>query len=198
MRVCSVSGCGKKHKCRGLCDTHYKFWLKNGFVGSRTTLPLATRLWRRVDKSPGLGPGGDCWEWRGYVHPTGYGQIGRDNVKGNVVHTHRAAYEATRGIIPEGMWVLHTCDNRLCCNPDHLWLGTPKDNTQDMIEKGRRRGKGEVARGEDITISKLTEDMVRAMRSEPPMTFKELGEKYGVSAATANKVVLRRTWAHVD
>jgi hypothetical protein len=54
-----------------------------------------------------------------------------------------------------------------------------------------------VARGEDITLSKLTEETVRAMRAEPPMTFKELGAKYGVTAATANKVILRQTWKHV-
>jgi len=66
-----------------------------------------------------------------------------------------------------------------------------------MIAKGRRRKADQVARGEDVTLAKLTEDMVRAMRAEPPMTFKALGEKYGVSAATANKVKLRQIWTHI-
>ena len=72
------------------------------------------------------------------------------------------------------------------------------ENTQDMIVKGRRRKASQVARGEDVTLSKLTEEMVRAMRAEPPMTFKELGAKYGVSPGTANKVILRQTWTHID
>ncbi len=197
MKICTVEGCGRPHKSRGLCDTHYAYFRRTGEIGERRVLTLAERLWRRVDKTPGLGPNGDCWEWRGYVHPTGYGQLGFDTNPGKHISTNRAAYLVAKGEIPDGLWVLHTCDNRLCCNPDHLWLGTPKENTQDMIAKGRRRSRDQVAKGEDVTLAKLTEDMVRAMRAEPPMTFKALGEKYGVSAATANKVILRQTWKHV-
>lgn len=197
MRICTVDGCERLHKRKGLCDTHAKFFERNGFIGARSIKPLSERLWARVDKASGLGPDGNCWEWRGYIHPTGYGQIGLDNIKGNTIHTHRAAWLVDRGEIPDGLWVLHTCDNRLCCNPDHLWLGTPKQNTQDMIAKGRRRKASDTPRGEDVSLAKLTEEMVRAMRAEPPMTFKALGEKYGVNAATANKVILRRTWNHI-
>lgn len=197
MKLCTIPNCTRKHKSHGMCDTHYTYWKRTGKVGERKTLTLEERLWRRVDKTPGLGPNGDCWEWRGYVHPTGYGQIGFDTKPGNNINTNRAAYLVSKGEIPDGLWVLHTCDNRLCCNPEHLWLGTPKENTQDMIAKGRRRPASDVWRGEDITLSKLTEEMVRAMRAEPPMTFKALGEKYGVSAGTANKVILRQTWKHI-
>lgn len=196
MKICTVEGCERKHKSQGMCDTHYNFFRRNGFVGERRIKSLEERLWEKVDKTPGLGPNGDCWEWRGFVHPTGYGQMARD-ASGRNINTNRAAYLVTKGDIPDGLWILHTCDNRLCCNPDHLWAGTPKENTHDMIAKGRRRGPSEVARGEDITLSKLTEEMVRAMRAEPPMTFKALGEKYGVSAGTANKVILRQTWKHI-
>lgn len=197
MKICTVDGCERKHKSKGLCATHYKFYSVHGYIGGKVIKPLSERLFAKVDKSPGIGPNGDCWEWRGYVHPTGYGQIGRGKASEGMVHTHRAVYELTNGPIPEGLWVLHTCDNRLCCNPAHLWLGTPKQNTQDMIAKGRRRAASKVARGEDVTLSKLTEEKVRAMRAEPPMTFKKLGAKYGVTAGTANKVILRQTWAHV-
>lgn len=198
MKVCIVEGCSNPHKSRGLCDNHYAYWKRTGVIGQRRIKSLEERLWARVDKSAGLGPHGDCWEWRGYVHPTGYGQISVDNKRGNTTNTNRAAYMVAKGDIPNGLWVLHTCDNRLCCNPDHLWLGTPKENTQDMIAKGRRRKADTVSRGEDVSLAKLTEDMVRAMRAEPPMTFKALGEKYGVTAATANKVILRRTWTHIE
>lgn len=196
MKGCNVEGCQKPHKARGLCDNHYTYWKRTGIIGARRIKSLAERLWAKVDKTAGLGPNGDCWEWRGYVHPTGYGQIAFDSTGGGV-NSNRAAYMVSKGEIPEGLWVLHTCDNRLCCNPDHLWLGTPKENTQDMIAKGRRRKASQVARGEDVTQSKLTEEMVRAMRAEPPMTFRELGAKYGVTASTANKVIFRLTWAHI-
>lgn len=198
MKFCSVDGCVRKHKRKGLCDTHAKFFERNGYIGERRIKTLEERLWDRVDKNPGQGPNGDCWQWMGYVHPTGYGQIGRTTQPGDNINTHRAAYIVAKGEIPDGLWVLHTCDNRLCCNPDHLWLGTPKENTQDMISKGRRRKASDTPRGEDVSLAKLTEEMVRAMRAEPPMTFKALGEKYGVTAATANKVILRRTWTHID
>lgn len=198
MKTCTIEGCTRPHKSRGMCDTHYNYFRRTGVVGERRIKPLSERLSGKVDKSPGLGPNGDCWEWRGYVHPTGYGQIGRGAAGEGVIHTHRAAYMVAKGEIPDGLWVLHTCDNRLCCNPDHLWLGTPKQNTQDMIAKGRRRKASDTPRGEDVSLAKLTEEMVRAMRAEPPMTFRALGEKYGVTAATANKVILRRTWTHIE
>jgi HNH endonuclease len=197
MKTCTIEGCTRPHKSRGMCDTHYNYFRRTGEIGERRIRPLAERLWAKVDKTPGLGPNGDCWEWRGYVHPTGYGQIAIDNTKGSNTNTNRAAYMVAKGEITDGLWVLHACDNRLCCNPDHLWLGTPKENTQDMIAKGRRRKAWETLRGEDVLQSKLTEETVRAMRAEPPMTFKALGEKYGVTAATANKVILRRTWDHI-
>ena len=76
----------------------------------------------------------DCWEWQGGTNNIGYGMI-RD------VHgmrtTHRVSYEIYKGMIPHNMLVLHNCDNPKCCNPNHLRLGTHKDNTHDMIRRGR-------------------------------------------------------------
>lgn len=76
----------------------------------------------------------DCWEYQGGKNNIGYGMI-RDEHKMRT--THRVSYEEHKGPIPKGMCVCHTCDNPICCNPDHLWLGTRKQNTQDMIDKGR-------------------------------------------------------------
>lgn len=81
----------------------------------------------RIDKSGGLD---SCWVWTGPKYPRGYGCCGRG-------YAHRVAYERAVGTIPEGQFVCHRCDNRLCCNPAHLFLGTARDNTQDMIAKGR-------------------------------------------------------------
>ena len=93
-------------------------------------MTLQQRLWSRIDRS---GPGG-CWVWQGSRHPYGYGSIRSGKTS---LYTHRVAYECRRGKIPEGMCVLHRGDNPACCNPGHLFLGTRKDNADDMIRKGR-------------------------------------------------------------
>jgi hypothetical protein len=96
-----------------------------------THAPVGERLWRRVRLTDPEG----CWEWLGGT-TRGYGLI-YDGVK-RYVKAHRVAYEVAVGPIPDGLIVCHACDNRLCCNPDHLWIGTQRDNVWDAIRKGRR------------------------------------------------------------
>ena len=76
-----------------------------------------------------------CWEWKRATNNIGYGMF---RIKQGLMRTaHRVSYEIHKGMIPNGMVVCHTCDNPKCVNPDHLWVGTQKDNAQDMVAKGR-------------------------------------------------------------
>jgi len=91
----------------------------------------AERFWTKVDRR---GPD-DCWEWTGCVSQrAGYGQF---HLNRKTQLAHRIAYALTHGAIPEGVFVCHHCDNRMCCNPDHLFLGTQIDNMRDCIAKDR-------------------------------------------------------------
>jgi hypothetical protein len=94
---------------------------------------IAERFWPKVRKGP------DCWLWAACT-ANGYGTIGSGGKHGHQLLAHRVAWEMAYGPIPPGLCVLHHCDNRLCVRHGHLFLGTHKDNTQDMMAKGRHRG----------------------------------------------------------
>jgi len=84
-------------------------------------------------------PNSGCWLWEGALTSAGYGHMGRGGTNGGSGTVHRLMWEMENGPAPEGMWVLHRCDVRACCNPAHLFLGTPLDNMRDMHAKGRGR-----------------------------------------------------------
>lgn len=111
----------------------------------RTSTPAIERLRTKRKETPP--PEGSqiptpCWSFTGSKRASGHGQIWEN---GKLSNAHRVAYEAKYGPIPPGMVVMHLCDNPACCNPDHLTLGTEKDNTHDAVLKGRRKGKSKNA-----------------------------------------------------
>lgn len=158
-------------------------------VYERVIAPMEERFWLLVERSPG------CWEWGGNRMSNGYGRIGVDRKK---VLAHRASWLIHNGPIPDGVFVCHHCDNPPCVNPDHLFLGTQRDNIHDMLAKGRHQSQAHL--GEDHGMALLTEDNVRAMRAEYAaggLTQKELAVRYGVDQTTISKAICGKTWKHI-
>lgn len=100
----------------------------------RKPRPIADRLWSKVDRSGGPAA---CWPYIGARMHNGYGWMGLGGRSDGNTGAHRVAWTVTYGPIADGLYVLHRCDNRPCCNPAHLWLGTQGDNLRDMAAKGR-------------------------------------------------------------
>lgn len=132
---------------------------------------------------------GDCWLWQGMKSKTGYGQVKRD---GKFIFAHRYSYMLHKGELG-GLFVLHKCDVRLCVNPDHLSLGTQKDNQQDMRDKGRH------CHGEKSPHAKLTEKQVLEiyqMHDEGIGTIL-IARKFGVTKNLAWLIVRGKAWNHL-
>lgn len=188
---CNVTGCEGIVNGHGLCGKHYRRWRKYGdpLGGDRNHAPAGARFWRRVDKS------GNCWLWTGSRTQAGYGRF-QTGGKGGPYHlAHRFSCELVHGPIPEGAVVMHTCDNPSCVNPAHLALGTHKDNTADMIAKGRRRVVAPVGRDNGKAV--LTPEMVQEIRACPDETHAGLARRLGVSTSTIRGVRSGRTWSHL-
>ena len=168
-------------------------------------MPAAILFKDRYTPEPNTG----CWLWTAAVSAGGYGAAYNN---GKYQSAHRMSWELENGEIPAGVFVCHKCDTPSCVNPDHLFLGTPKENTQDMIKKGRRvapstknrmRGtdwqkahEGKLQSGEAHHMSKLTETDVLEIRSSCE-TGVFLAKKFNVSAKTISRVRRREIWRTV-
>lgn len=153
--------------------------------------PLAARFWAKVEI---LGTD-ECWPWLASRDRHGYGHIGLGGREGGTGYAPRVSWELHNGPIPEGLWVLHRCDNPACVNPAHLFLGTPKDNTADMMVKGRaNRARGEDSGGAHFTAEQVVE--IRATHARG-RSMRALARQHGVSHSTISAMVHLRTWSHV-
>ena len=155
------------------------------------------RFWSKVECCGDL----DCWLWKASTHLFGYGQIWRGYPFHGLLGAHVASWILNRGPVPKGMCVLHKCPgspNPACVNPDHLYLGTKKDNAQDRERAGR--GVYGHTRGERNAMTKLCIFDVRNMRylrATYGLSYTELGRLYGISDVAARLIVLKRSWKHV-
>lgn len=154
-------------------------------------MSITERFWPYVNKTDA------CWLWTGGTRGHGYGQMHHSwngGAKKNIA-AHRASWEIHNGPIPAGLQVLHRCDVPLCVNPEHLFLGTRKDNMIDMTAKRRRVGPS----GERHHNAKLTEADVREIRRlfAAGAACRALARRYGLSRNTMTNVVRGETWKHV-
>jgi len=141
--------------------------------------PLAERFWERVNKTD------DCWLWTGVIGTHGYGVVFISKRPKAIFNlAHRVSWELSASKITEGMQVLHKCDVRACVNPDHLFLGTQKDNIKDMMKK--RRGPG-----------KLTDEQIAQIRSST-MPSRTLAPFFGISKTTILDIRAGKTWKHLN
>lgn len=133
-----------------------------------------------------------CWHWLGSSLPTGYGKFTVTSGKRmKRVYAHRAAFELANGYLPKV--VRHTCDKPSCCNPAHLLGGTHKQNSQDMIERGRANP----PRGERAAKAKLTERDVKAILADP-RPYKTIALAFGLDRSSISRIKRREVWSHVQ
>jgi hypothetical protein len=169
------------------------------------------RFWSKVSKTPA------CWTWTGSPSSRGYGFFAIKH--GQKIYAHRYAYELSKGAIKTGMNVCHSCDNRLCVRPSHLFMGTQKDNIQDAVSKGRMASgernarrkdflakprvariepTNKKARGESHGNAKITAADVTKMRSmAKQFTHQILAKRFGISQSAVTMILARKRWAHI-
>jgi hypothetical protein len=150
-------------------------------------MPGEKRFWALCGKRAG------CWEWQGYKNADGYGRI---YVNGKNLSAHRLSYELNIGPIPDGMCVLHSCDNPACTNWSHLFIGTPAVNAADRDSKGRGADRSGAKNGR----AKLTPDQVREIRRiwmRGGRTKVSIAKQFGVTDVAIFKAITGENWRHV-
>lgn len=132
-----------------------------------------------------------CWHWQGMKDKDGYGKIKINNKR---TSAHRLSMIMVHGDIPENNWVLHKCDNPSCVNPEHLYFGSPSQNSLDR--ENRKRGRP--LKGENNGFNKLNDSAVLAIRKLFGVKKQtEIAEMFGVSPGLVSYIKSRKIWNHI-
>jgi hypothetical protein len=179
-RICEVCGIGFRRKLQTTGRYCSNACANRGSGKIRRDLP-ADRFWAKVDKSA------KCWVWRASLNNKGYGFF--SIATGIRMLAHRFSWQLHRETIPDGLQVLHHCDNPACVRPDHLFLGTPATNSADKVGKGRAGA----PRGEAHNSAKLNWALVAEIRKDT-RSYSVIAAAYGVSNGAIEKVKRGRSW----
>ena len=185
MRYCSVPVCENIHKGHGFCHKHLRRFSLYGDPLKRKQVPFGSAPVERLIFYGWTVTHTGCWEYNGCKDSKGYAKVPCWG-GGRTTAGSRIAYEAWVGGIPEGLVIRHTCDNPPCINPDHLIPGTPRENSGDMVERGRWRGGNR----------KLTSEQASRIRTRADQgaSFTLLAKEFGVSECAVRDIQRRRTW----
>lgn len=154
--------------------------------------PMSERFWKKV----AVGSAKECWPFMGNRNTAGYGVFSPSaNHEGRML-AHRMAWKITHGDIPPGGLICHNCDNPPCCNPGHLFCGTPLDNVQDCMNKGRfNHARGEQCHGAKLKEKDVVE--IRKMAAYGGIQNKTIAAIYGIDRSYIGKIIKRIKWRHV-
>lgn len=157
--------CGKPNRAGGFCKrpAPCAYHTPGRAVPRPPRRSLADRLYEKCIPEPMSG----CWLWTGFAPADGYGRIKRPGRGGDVVLAHRVSYELSVGPIPDGLDVLHSCDNPACINPRHLHPGTEQDNMREMVARGRNK----TQRGDAHPFRREREKYLPLMRENARRAF---------------------------
>jgi hypothetical protein len=150
------------------------------------------RFWSKV----AIGSPGECWEWQRSRRGGGYGQF-RVSVGQSPQRSSRVAWTLACGPIPDGLWVLHRCDNPPCCNPAHLFLGSAIDNHWDMTVKGRARDFRTMPYAQVVEgVRHLTDDEIRLARRlhDAGDSCRSIARRLGVAHTTISRLINETHW----
>lgn len=182
--------CDAKAVAQGYCNKHYHKAISAGIIAvqkPKRRTPKGLPLNVRLDMNSELNAETGCIEWTGYKTDLGYGMIG---ISKKIEPAYRVAFALRNGPIPDGLDVLHRCDNPPCINPDHLFLGTQRDNVADMVTKQRH------AKGEMKYNAKLTNEQIPRIRSDTRFN-REIAADYGVDPTVISRIKRGLGWKHV-
>ena len=188
--ICIIPGCSSPVANKGMCTKHYQRSLKYDVLSLRSIkcdFSLKERFLFYCSENKYTG----CVEWLGLKDRDGYGYL---SIQGANKRAHRLSFELFKGYIPENTQICHTCDNPSCVNPEHLFLGTNKDNCADKVLKGRQ------ARGSKSGMAILHENDVVAIKKRLALgeSCTRIGRSFGVSSWVVSRIKHGKNWKHVQ